>query len=655
MREIELWSINRLSAGFNGEDTASGFGKMRSFPLLQFSVNGKTNRIKTFMEKKAGLILSAFIFTVVFTALVSSSATNIFAQPGFRVEGAGVEASPVIYNGACPGTIKFSAKIQANGAGRVKYTWLRNDGATAPVEYIDFTEAGVRYVSTTWTLGDASVLPAYNGWQQIRILAPNEYFSNKAEFKLTCSQEANRNEQKIENGIGSVINSKIPDLFGGGNTNPKPGPPDCRTLPNGCPPEQTAARFRITVNGFRANRRTNDKFLDEDGAKDEVFLRTDASLYDIWTNRNQPMRQSRVIGDSNTRPERIRAGRATSIGGGNGGFEDGDGFPSSTTPWVRVSAPTDDRPPLLVWEGDLTRDNNALALIPSIWESDENSRLLFNQWTGSVAETFAGIGSDMRQAISRRSGFQPSTELQNALARFFDSVKIPNSGNNDLDRPLGMDFRGGQYGYAPQMLVLTYDAAERIARTDAGFGEGIIALSFKDQGELVGDYTVFLQVERLGGDAGSCAADLPTMFNGTATMRTSHPNALGPFTQSVTLGINLQNCRTNLSISSFPAISSTFPTPVGENTATLTLIGGGTGPFNSSNGRIEIPVRLRLGNTNSFGGVSTIELTLSTENSGAARYRSGQVTLTGSGTFRGGFLDGQTGSFSVTGTFSPAF
>src|SRR6185369_1225693 len=136
------------------------------------------------MKNKVSFIFSAVLFVGSFLALMSSSSVSIFGQTGFRVEGAGVEASPVGYTGPCPGTIKFAAKIQANGAGRVKYTWLRSDGATAPVEYLDFTEAGIRYVSTTWTLGDASVLPRYSGWEQIEILSPNEFLSNKAEFKL---------------------------------------------------------------------------------------------------------------------------------------------------------------------------------------------------------------------------------------------------------------------------------------------------------------------------------------------------------------------------------------------------------------------------------------------------------------------------------------
>jgi len=105
----------------------------------------------------------------------------------FAVTGAGAEAIPTSYTGPCPGTIKFSGKIQADGPGVVKYTWLRSDGATGPVQAITFAAAGVEHVSDAWTLGNINVLPNYSGWEQIKILSPNEMLSNKAEFTLTCT------------------------------------------------------------------------------------------------------------------------------------------------------------------------------------------------------------------------------------------------------------------------------------------------------------------------------------------------------------------------------------------------------------------------------------------------------------------------------------
>lgn len=118
------------------------------------------------------------------TVLISS---NVGTRK-FSVVGVGVEAIPTSYTGPCPGTIKFDAKIQADAPGRVKYTWLRSDGATGPVEFIDFPAAGVQHVSTTWTLGNIIGLPNFWGWEQVKILSPNDMLSNKAEFKLTCTK-----------------------------------------------------------------------------------------------------------------------------------------------------------------------------------------------------------------------------------------------------------------------------------------------------------------------------------------------------------------------------------------------------------------------------------------------------------------------------------
>ena len=121
------------------------------------------------------------------------------AATEFSVAGVGVEAVPTAYVGKCPGVITFKAKMQANAAGRVKYTWIRSDGATGPVEYIDFVEAGVLHVETTWTLGDASVLPRYEGWEQIKILSPAEMVSNKATFTLKCKgTKKNQSDNNIQ-------------------------------------------------------------------------------------------------------------------------------------------------------------------------------------------------------------------------------------------------------------------------------------------------------------------------------------------------------------------------------------------------------------------------------------------------------------------------
>ena len=81
---------------------------------------------------------------------------------------------------------------------------------------------------------------------------------------------------------------------------------------------------------------------------------------------------------------------------------------------------------------------------------------------------------------------------------------------------------------------------------------------------------------------------------------------------------------------------------------------GGFGGFDSSNGRIVLPITLRLENSNIFLGNSTLPLTLVA--AGAADMKNpdtGSVTLRGTGTFVSGALNGSQGTLTVTGTFSP--
>jgi len=115
----------------------------------------------------AACILSAFPLTA--SAAITATAS----------------ANPVAYNGACPGVITFTGKIKSTAPATVRYRWIRSDGAIAPIKSITFTAAGTKTVTTTWTLGGAS-LPAYSGWEAVKILVPVTLTSNKAAFTLKC-------------------------------------------------------------------------------------------------------------------------------------------------------------------------------------------------------------------------------------------------------------------------------------------------------------------------------------------------------------------------------------------------------------------------------------------------------------------------------------
>lgn len=93
------------------------------------------------------------------------------------------------FTGKCSKQFDFTGEIKATGAMTVTYTWLRSDGATAPEKTLEFDAAGSKTVSTSWTLGaDGNT---YEGlWQQIKVTAPTEMLSNKAEFDLVCDAKA---------------------------------------------------------------------------------------------------------------------------------------------------------------------------------------------------------------------------------------------------------------------------------------------------------------------------------------------------------------------------------------------------------------------------------------------------------------------------------
>jgi hypothetical protein len=104
---------------------------------------------------------------------------------GFRLVEVFLRADPFDYVGVCPVMITFSGRISvAGGAGMVAYKWIRNDGASAPVETLTFSGPGSQDISTTWYLGDVGM--NYSGWQAIEILDPQALTSDRAEFRIQC-------------------------------------------------------------------------------------------------------------------------------------------------------------------------------------------------------------------------------------------------------------------------------------------------------------------------------------------------------------------------------------------------------------------------------------------------------------------------------------
>jgi hypothetical protein len=116
----------------------------------------------------------------------SVSPVSTDASKGFRVVEVFLRADPFDFDGSCPITITFSGRISvAGGGGTVSYKWLRNDGASAPVETVTFEGPGSKDISTSWQLGGPG-LPSYDGWQALQIFDPQPRTSERATFRIRC-------------------------------------------------------------------------------------------------------------------------------------------------------------------------------------------------------------------------------------------------------------------------------------------------------------------------------------------------------------------------------------------------------------------------------------------------------------------------------------
>ena len=209
---------------------------------------------------------------------------------------------------------------------------------------------------------------------------------------------------------------------------------------------------------------------------------------------------------------------------------------------------------------------------------------------------------------------------------------------------------GNQFGFTPQVLVLTYESADYISRTSFGFGAGIIPVRYVDDSSLAADYTLYFQVERLD-TMPPCAASITgSHFTGTAALTTTRDEAPGPYNSDINLTLDFTDCRGTIRITNFPPLTSHSETRVGSNTSTMTMVSGGAGRFTSTSRSISMPITLGLQNSLAILGNSTLPLTLT----GAIDPATGTATLRGTGTFSGGQLGTYQGTVVVTGTFSPA-
>lgn len=263
-------------------------------------------------------------------------------------------------------------------------------------------------------------------------------------------------------------------------------------------------RYQVAINGFRVQAQTWDDALNWDGKGDEVKISAsvkEANKSGAITYSNQP--ETRVLGDTNNQPGRIKAGTLSA----QGGLQTGDGYPDQTTPWLRTipltPQTTRDIPPFIVWSGDLTKDENAVFITPSIWEWDPGGNF-WQGWLDWHRDTDAKFGQKAKDIYGGRFPLigwifdAISLGIQTA-ATLTTNGPIGSSGT----RPIGMqpdanDPTGKTFTFNPKVLALTYDTAEKIIATGSPQGAGVLTFAYPEHPYFRGDYLLYLQVERIG-------------------------------------------------------------------------------------------------------------------------------------------------------------
>jgi hypothetical protein len=259
----------------------------------------------------------------------------------------------------------------------------------------------------------------------------------------------------------------------------------------------SSGRYRVVFNGFSVVSETWDDPFQFDGKRDEVFIAAKVIAMDARGNliaQSEPV--SRIMGDTNMQVGRIAAGTASDMGG----LRTGDSIPTAT-PWIQAVTPTLDRnfPPVKLWEGDLHAGEDVVLLTPGIWEDDASGPILNDwlTWTASMVPKLSPLARQLAGADPTAQVVIAAVELGLGVAASAVESGVTGAAG---DRPIGMVADGtGNYVFNPSVIVLNHATAEYLIRTEpAGKGPGVLAIRYRDDVRLQGDYIAYLQVERVG-------------------------------------------------------------------------------------------------------------------------------------------------------------
>lgn len=115
------------------------------------------------------IILAVVLEVLVFTANGMAALTEVT-----------VTVNPTSFAGNQAKTFLFTGHITTDTRDMVSYGWKRSDGAIHPLKTVEFTRAGTKEFTYSWTVGTDG--KSYSGWVVLETLSPNQMTSNRAHF-----------------------------------------------------------------------------------------------------------------------------------------------------------------------------------------------------------------------------------------------------------------------------------------------------------------------------------------------------------------------------------------------------------------------------------------------------------------------------------------
>jgi hypothetical protein len=271
---------------------------------------------------------------------------------------------------------------------------------------------------------------------------------------------------------------------------------------------QENARFRVSIVGWKCLAESHDHGLEVDGKGDEVFLMARVQQESGPINHVR----TKTMGDVNSKSGRLQAGSKSS----KGGIKSGD-FDISTAELQPIPPggwKDSDRTdfPLLVWEGELSKNGKGVAIEFAIWEDDEGGARAWNDVLKFLRDPT--VNDAMKEGWEEYKRSQRDEKKKNAIQIAAATPKQQGDNAKTIGEHLKSIF-GSAYDRPvgkPVAVVFSYESATN-AGVDKNLSElltaasgkemplGLIELTFDDKNvaeyENVGKYQLFVRFQKL--------------------------------------------------------------------------------------------------------------------------------------------------------------